>query len=122
MKMSRLTEIDEFGNADIIGMEDETWQMGLSFNDMNKVTLALNRLHRLEKLYEQHKQPDPITGLVPCGCGGKVDVAFYPRWAGKPDLYRVDCFSCHVGTRPCQTAEQAKAAWNTAMGVLEEEG
>lgn len=59
---------------------------------------------------------DSETGLMPCGCGGKVDVAFYPRWAGKPDLYRVDCFSCHVGTRPCQTEEQAKAAWNTAMG------
>jgi hypothetical protein len=60
--------------------------------------------------------PDPITGLVPCGCGGKVDVAFYPGWHGVPDVYHVDCFNCHVGTRPCQTAEQAKAAWNTAMG------
>lgn len=58
--------------------------------------------------------PDPITGLVPCG--GKVDVAFYPGWHGVPDMYQVDCFNCHVGTRPCQTAEQAKAAWNTAMG------
>jgi hypothetical protein len=61
-------------------------------------------------------QPDPDTGLVPCGCGGKVDVAFYPGWHGVPDMYHVDCFNCHVGTRPCQTAEQAKAAWNTAMG------
>ena len=61
-------------------------------------------------------QPDPETGLVPCGCGERVSIAFYPAWAGKPDLYQVDCFSCHVGTRPCQTAEQAKAAWNTAMG------
>ena len=61
-------------------------------------------------------EPDPETGLVPCGCGERVSIAFYPAWAGKPDLYQVDCFSCHVGTRPCQTAEQAKAAWNTAMG------
>ena len=56
------------------------------------------------------------NGLVPCGCGGKVEVAFYPGWHGVPDMYQVDCFNCHVGTRPCQTAEQAKAAWNAAMG------
>ena len=61
-------------------------------------------------------QPDPDTGLVPCGCGERVSISFYPGRAGTPDLYQVDCFSCHVGIRPCQTAEQAKAAWNTAMG------
>ncbi len=64
--------------------------------------------------------PDPDTGLVPCGCGGKVEVAFYPGWHGVPDMYQVDCFNCHVGTRPCQTAEQAKASWNTAMGFDKE--
>jgi hypothetical protein len=62
-------------------------------------------------------QPDPDTGMMPCGCGGRVSIAFYPGWHGVPDMYHVDCFNCHVGTRPCQTAEQAKAAWNTAMGV-----
>lgn len=67
------------------------------------------------------RQPDPDTGLVPCGCGERVSISFYPRWAGTPDLYQVDCFNCHVGTRPCQTAEQAKAAWNTAMGWRVEE-
>jgi hypothetical protein len=130
MKMSRLTEIDEFGNADIIGMEDETWQMGLSFNDMNKVTLALNRLHRLEKLYEQHKQPDPDTGLVPCGCGGKAHIINSSSYIRR--LY-VECDRCDImlgveatedgalqGTYHCD--DQIIKDWNHAMGMLEVEG
>ena len=112
--MKRLTEIDEYGNADIIGMEDETWQMGLSFNDMNKVTLALNRLHRLEKLYEQHKQPDPITRLVPCGCGGKAEThELFGEYRG---TYMTDCKECATGTTQYNTEKESQDAWNTAMG------
>jgi hypothetical protein len=112
--MSRLTEIDEYGNADIIGMEDETWQMGLSFNDMNKMTLALNRLHRLEKLYEQHKQPDPTTGLVPCGCGGKAGF-HYSVMMRDNDCY-VECGVCGGHTKVVLSEDKARDAWNTAMG------
>lgn len=64
-------------------------------------------------------QPDPDTGLMPCGCGGIVKVAFYSGYAGTPDAYQVDCFQCHVGTRPMQTEEQAKAAWNLSHGYKE---
>jgi hypothetical protein len=119
MKMKRLTEIDEYGNADIIGMEDETWQMGLSFNDMNKMTLVLNRLHRLEKLYEHHKQPDPITGLVPCGCGGKAKL--YHRHSTilpKQILWVVQCVKfgkCGISTPDCTRKQDAIALWNLAM-------
>ena len=118
MKMKRLTEIDEYGNADIIGMEDETWQMGLSFNDMNKVTLALNRLHRLEKLYEHHKQPDPDTGLMPCGCGGQglFEGAYLDEEV--PSSYRVclSCAECGMSTAEYEYEQEAMRAWNTAMG------
>ena len=82
-------------------------------DEVQSIALAIAALR--EKA-ERERALDPDTGLVPCGCGERVSIAFYPAWAGKPDLYQVDCFSCHVGTRPCQTAEQAKAAWNTAMG------
>ena len=112
--MSRLTEVDEYGNADIIGMEDETWQMGLSFNDMNKMTLVLNRLHRLEKLYEHHKQPDPDTGLMPCGCGGFARVAV--RYAF-PDERRVYCERCWVTTDWLSAPISVlQFHWNRAMG------
>jgi Zn finger protein HypA/HybF involved in hydrogenase expression len=43
-----MTELDEFGNANIIGIENKAWQLGLSFNDMNRVTDALNKLYSLE--------------------------------------------------------------------------
>ena len=115
--MSRLTEVDEYGNADIIGMEDETWQMGLSFNDMNKMTLALNRLHRLEKLYEHHKQPDPDTGLMPCGCGGKAEIC---GSSGDDESYSLECRECGTSSRCYDTKKEAKAAWNRAMGYKED--
>ena len=118
MKMKRLTEIDEYGNADIIGMEDETWQMGLSFNDMNKMTLALNRLHRLEKLYEQQKQPDPNTGLMPCGCGGVARVAVQYAY---PDERRVFCERCGLTTIwLCAPMSVLQFHWNRAMGRASE--
>jgi hypothetical protein len=87
----------------------------LSFNDMNKVTLALNRLHRLEKLYEQHKQPDPITGLVPCGCGGKaVEVG-----CKNASEWTYECNACGVKTKSQPNNAWAKQDWNTAMGWKE---
>ena len=66
-------------------------------------------------------EPDPDTGIMRCGCGWKVRVECYPEWAGMSKAYQVDCFNCHVGTTPCQTAEQAKIAWNRAMGWRVEE-
>lgn len=42
--MERFTERDEYGNADIIGVDSFDLQGGLHFEDFNKVTDALNRL------------------------------------------------------------------------------
>ena len=39
-----MTERDEFGNADIIGVESADLQQNLGFDDFNRVTAALNRL------------------------------------------------------------------------------
>ena len=51
--MERLTERDEFGNADIIGVDSEDLQLNLDFEQMNKVTYALNKLAEYEDLDEQ---------------------------------------------------------------------
>ena len=51
--MERLTEYDEFGNADIIGVDSEDLQLNLDFEQMNKVTNALNKLAEYEDLEEQ---------------------------------------------------------------------
>ena len=46
----RLTERDEFGNADIIGVDSEDLQLNLDFEQMNKVTDSLNKLAEYEDL------------------------------------------------------------------------
>lgn len=48
--MERLTERDEFGNADITGVDSESLQLSLSFEEFNKVTEALNKLAEYEDL------------------------------------------------------------------------
>ena len=64
------------------------------------------------------KQPDPITGLVPCGCGGKAKI-----WPGvwppfeKADDYEVGCTKCEMTTGWVRgKQENAIKVWNTAMG------
>lgn len=54
--MNRLTERDEYGNADIIGVDSEDLQLNLDFEGFNRVTEALNRLAAYED-----------TGLTPAG-------------------------------------------------------
>ena len=65
------------------------------------------------------KQPDPITGLVPCGCGGVVEQedfhdGFFP-------YSRVTCRGCWTETTRCRctTEEAHKMAmigWNASHG------
>lgn len=54
-KMERLTKRDEFGNADIIGVDSMDLQQNLGFEEFNKVTDALNKLAEYEELEEQGK-------------------------------------------------------------------
>ena len=42
--MTRLTRRDEFGNADIIGVDSADLQLNLDFEQFNLVTAALNKL------------------------------------------------------------------------------
>lgn len=46
----RLTERDEWGNADIIGVDSGNLQGNLMGNEFNRVTLALNRFADLEDM------------------------------------------------------------------------
>ncbi len=48
MDYKRLTERDEFGNANIIGVDSASLQLNLSFDEFNRVTEALNRLAEFE--------------------------------------------------------------------------
>lgn len=48
----RVTTKDEYGNADILGVDSELLYDGLSFNETNILTNALNRLAELEDKIE----------------------------------------------------------------------
>ncbi|MBD5499103.1 MAG: hypothetical protein HDR11_15350 [Lachnospiraceae bacterium] len=65
--MERLTQYDEFGNADIIGIDSEALQCNLCFEEFNKVTSALNRLAKYEDLEEQGK-----LIKLPCKVGDRI--------------------------------------------------
>ena len=48
--MKRLTERDEYNNADIIGIDSTTLYDNLDFNETNTLTVALNKLAALEDI------------------------------------------------------------------------
>ena len=64
--------------------------------------------HRMGAAALLGPQPDPITGLVPCGCGGKAEVG---------DGDKAFCGRCGITTLEQFTQEDAKSEWNRAMGV-----
>ena len=65
------------------------------------------------------KQPDPITGLVPCGCRGVAEQTdfhdgFFP-------YSKVECLECgneimRAGYTVSEAHSEAKGAWNTSHG------
>jgi hypothetical protein len=58
-------------------------------------------------------QPDPETGLVPCGCGGKA-IAHHGNY-----FFSVRCPICNTSTHLLCDPEEVKKMWNTAMGYKE---
>lgn len=74
--------------------------------------------------------PDPETGLVPCGCGGKAQIINSSGYSRR--LY-VECDRCAIMLGVEATGDGAFQGiyryddqiikdWNRAMGILEVEG
>lgn len=63
----RLMERDEFGNADIIGIDSVLLYENLTGEEYNKLTNALNRLAKFEDMIEQG-----LLVKLPCKVGDKV--------------------------------------------------
>ena len=58
------------------------------------------------------KQPDPITGLAPCGCGGDAvrnGMSFFYA-------YITSCSECGTLAWSKTSQQEADNNWNTAMG------
>ena len=85
--------------------------------------VALLELDHLRVLLEALRgpQPNPETGMMPCGCGRAMRVDCYPGNHGLADAYQVTCYDCNVGTLPMRSAGKAQVAWNRAMGRRVEE-
>lgn len=64
MKYERITERDEYGNADIIDVNMVALCSHLTFADMNRVTEALNRLAELEDKIERGELVEAPKGAV----------------------------------------------------------
>lgn len=64
--MERLTKKDEYGNADILGVDSRDL-LNLDFGSFNKVTNALNKLAEYEDLEEQG-----MLLRLPCRVGSEV--------------------------------------------------
>ena len=61
-------------------------------------------------------QPDPETGLVRCGCGGRAIRRSYDDDDNDP-LYVVQCENCSMCTIvPSCTQKAADKTWNRARG------
>ena len=56
-------------------------------------------------------QPDPITGLVPCGCGCEPELR-NEDWG----WYQVYCTGCDMHGGNSHTPDGVIEEWNTAMG------
>ena len=61
--MERLTERDEYGNADIVGVDSGELQLNLEFEEFNLVTGALNRLAEYE---DTGLAPEEIKDIKSC--------------------------------------------------------
>lgn len=76
--MKRLTKRDEYGNADIIGVDSSELQLNLEFEELNKVTDALNRLATYEDTEEEGRLVE-----LPCKVG---DTAYFNSYYSKGTL------------------------------------
>lgn len=75
------------------------------------VTYGLSDALRMAAAALRGPQPDPDTGLMPCGCGGKARFVL-PGDGGK----WAECKDCLVRTVTQETLYEAKTDWNRAMG------
>ena len=92
-------------------LRDEFSQVFLNIEDPRLADDVNNAIKELLPV------PGPETGLVPCGCGGKAEIA---GSSGDADYYSIICVECNIDTDSYEKKEDAKAAWNRAMGYKED--
>ncbi len=95
--MYRLTEIDEYGNADIIALSDVMPELyaELSFSEVNALTDALNRLAAYEDAEEQGRMI-----ILPCKVGDTVHAVINGKIVSDVvDCIEINSSCCKVSTQ-----------------------
>ena len=102
-KIKRIKHIMDEGDYGCVDIENwERWEKQLEYQE---IILAALRV----------PVPDPDTGLVPCGCGGKAKI--WPSDLRQATDYEVGCTECAMTTGWVRgKQENAMNVWNTAMG------
>lgn len=94
------------------------------FDDLGGRTLKAIRWLEKERAALRGPIPDPVTGLVPCGCGGKARLTNHDLRDSYMTVIR--CASCgieagYVGIDSTKaTKKKAETRWNRAMGYKED--
>lgn len=70
--MRRLTERDEYGNADVIAIDSADWQLNLNFDEFNRVTDVLNRLAAYE---DNNQTPEEQAAMIAENAALQADAA-----------------------------------------------
>jgi len=101
------TELDGLGSTLDNAIGDTFWVTDRMVEAVNAAANAV-------------RLPDPETGLVPCGCGGKAEFLDVKWCIGDDGGVIAYCLNCLVKTAKHMTKEQATHDWNSAMGYKEE--
>lgn len=98
--------------------DNELWQKmqqsGACIGDL----LFIEALVKAIKTLGERKRPDAITGLVPCGCGGKP---VFERTGDEQHPVMAQCSECYVRTDDMADEYWAKERWNRSQGYIEED-
>ena len=80
---------------------------------MNKNDALIAVMHMID----EYEELDPETGLARCGCGGKA--GFHYSVMIRDNDCCVACGVCGEHSKVALSEEEARDAWNTAMGYKE---
>jgi hypothetical protein len=99
--IKRLTERDEYGNADIIGVDSAELQLNLEFDELNKVTDALNRLAAYE---DSQMTPEEVVEIkkhlnmwIEICKENNVSIVQFKKWAEAEQEGRLVVLPCKAG-------------------------
>ena len=113
--MERLTERDEYGNAEIIALSDVMPELyaGLSFEETNALTEALNRLAAYE---DTGLAPERVTELARAEKDGRLVVL--PCKVGT-EIWTVVTKRPKVSVPEFSFIKRSRLTWNNMRAVLQ---